>query len=166
MSSEAPADPERAGTDDGGEAAPIVGTWRLESFALEAPDGNVTHPYGEDVTGYLVYTPEGVMSSAFMRTDRGRTGAADPASDLSRAETAPSWDTFMAYGGPYRVEGDRILHDVEVSSLAVWIGTVQERWYKVDGDRLDILTAPLAVGDTAPVGRLVWRRVRSAARGT
>jgi len=138
----------------------LVGTWRLDSFELEAPDGTVSHPYGERVTGYLVYTPEGVMSSAFMRADRGAGG--DP--DLSRAETAPSWDAFMAYSGAYRVEGDRILHDVEVSSLAVWIGTVQERWFKIDGDRLHLLTAPLAVGESAPVGRLVWTRVRGTAQ--
>jgi len=140
----------------------LVGTWRLESFALEAPDGGVSHPYGEQVTGYLVYTPEGVMSSAFMRADRG--SERDP--DLAKAETAPAWDTFMAYAGRYRVEGDRIRHDVEVSSLAVWIGTVQERWFKVDGDRLDLLTAPLAVGDSAPVGRLVWTRVRADAQAS
>jgi len=138
----------------------LTGTWRLESFELETPDGTVTHPYGEQVTGYLVYSPEGVMSSAFMRTDRGVGGD----QDLSKAETAPSWDTFMAYSGAYRVEGDRILHDVEVSSLAVWVGTVQERWFKIDGDRLDLLTAPLSVGDSAPVGRLVWTRVRGAAQ--
>jgi hypothetical protein len=137
----------------------LVGTWRLESFELQAPDGSVTHPYGEHVTGYLVYSAEGIMSSAFMRADRAAGG--DP--DLSRAETAPAWDTFMAYGGPWHVEGDRIRHDVEVSSLAVWIGTVQERWYKIDGDRLELLTAPLAVGDSAPVGRLVWSRVRGGA---
>ena len=133
----------------------IVGTWRLEYFELQAPDGSVTHPYGEQVNGYLVYSPEGIMSAAFMRADRG----SEVSQDLAQAETAPAWDAFMAYSGPYRVEGDRIVHDVEVSSLAVWIGTVQERWFKIDGDALILHTAPLSVGETAPVGRLVWRRV-------
>ena len=50
---------------------PIVGTWKLESFELQAPDGTISHPYGEAVTGFLVYSPEGVMSAAFMRADRG-----------------------------------------------------------------------------------------------
>ena len=101
------------------------------------------------------------MSAAFMRADRGP----EVSQDLSQAETAPAWDAFMAYSGPYRVEGDRILHDVEVSSLAVWIGTVQERWFKIDGDSLILHTAPLSVGETAPVGRLVWRRVVAEAAG-
>ncbi|MDG2050352.1 MAG: lipocalin-like domain-containing protein [Myxococcota bacterium] len=137
----------------------IVGTWCLDYFELQAPDGSITHPYGENVHGYLVYSPEGVMSAAFMRADRGPQAS----QDLSQAETAPAWDAFMAYSGPYRVEGDRILHDVEVSSLAVWIGTVQERWFKIDGESLVLHTAPLSVGETAPVGRLVWSRVRKDA---
>lgn len=139
---------------------PLVGTWRLELFELQMPDGTISHPYGEHVTGYLVYSPEGVMSAAFMREDRGD----DRNPDLSQAETAPAWDAFMAYSGPYRVEGDRICHDVEVSSLAVWLGTVQERWFKIDGDRLVLLTAALSVGESAPVGRLVWTRVQGGAR--
>jgi hypothetical protein len=137
----------------------LVGTWKLDSFELQMPDGAIRHPYGEQVSGYLAYTPEGIMSAAFMNAERASGG--DP--DLSKAETATRWDSFMAYSGPYRVEGDRILHDVEVSSLGVWIGTVQERWFKIDGDRLTLVTTPLAVGESAPVGRLVWRRVRKGA---
>jgi hypothetical protein len=52
---------------------------------------------------------------------------------------------------------------VEVSSLEVWTGTVQERWFKLDGDRLELLTQSLTVGSDAPVGRLVWHRVKNAA---
>ena len=95
----------------------IVGTWRLEYFELQAPDGSVTHPYGEQVNGYLVYSPEGIMSAAFMRADRG----SEVSQDLAEAETAPAWDAFMAYSGPYQVEGDRIVHDVScgrVESIA------------------------------------------------
>ena len=136
----------------------LVGTWRLESFELELPDGQVNHPYGEDVEGYLVYSAAGVMSAAFMGADRRDAGDGD----LSQAEGLARDDRFMAYSGPFRIEGDRVLHWVEVSSLPVWIGTVQERWFKIDGDRLTLLTTPLAVGDEAPVGRLVWHRVADA----
>ena len=26
---------------------PVMGTWSLQSFELQFPDGTVTHPYGE-----------------------------------------------------------------------------------------------------------------------
>lgn len=136
----------------------LLGSWRLVSFELEGPDGTISHPYGEDLVGYLFYNDEGYMSSAFMSADRiGASGG-----DLSEAGRTNTYDRFMAYCGGYTVEGDRIRHRVEVSSLAVWVGTIQERWFKLDGDRLELLTAPLTVGAEAPVGRLVWERTTQA----
>jgi len=137
----------------------LVGSWRLVSFELEAPDGSISHPYGEELVGYLFYNEQGYMSSAFMSA--GRSGAS-VGTDLAEAARTNSYDRFMAYCGAYSIQGDRILHQVEVSSLAVWIGTTQERWLKIDGDRLEILTAPLSVDSEAPVGRLVWQRASRA----
>ena len=95
------------------------------------------------------------MSAAFMNAERGRI----PDGELSEAAKASTYDQFMAYSGPFEVTGDRIRHFVEVSSLEVWTGTIQERWFKIDGDRLELLTQALSVGSDAPVGRLVWTRV-------
>ncbi|HPG28047.1 MAG: lipocalin-like domain-containing protein [Spirochaetaceae bacterium] len=133
----------------------LIGSWKLETFELRTGEGAVHHPYGEALTGYLFYNEDGFMSAAFMAADRGpRSGP-----ELSEAARVSSYDRFMAYSGPFEVRGDRITHDVEVSSLEAWIGTVQERWFKIDGDRLELLTAPLSVGADTPVGRLTWTRV-------
>lgn len=136
----------------------LTGSWRLTAFELEMPDGTKSHPYGEDLTGYLFYNDEGFMSAAFMNAERGRV----PDGELSEAAKASTYDQFMAYSGPYEVNGDKIRHFVEVSSLEVWTGTVQERWYKIDGNRLELLTQALSVGSEAPVGRLVWEREEKA----
>jgi hypothetical protein len=137
----------------------LIGSWRLDTFELQSTDGTISHPYGEDLTGYLFYNSDGFMSAAFMNAERGKPGD----NDLSRAIESNSYDQFMAYTGPFEIRGDKITHYVEVSSLAVWTGTVQERWYKIDGDRLELLTAPLSVGSDAPVGRLTWNRVSRSA---
>ena len=142
------------------ERHPLVGSWRLDAFSLEMPDGSISHPYGEDLTGYLFYNEEGFMSAAFMNAERGRVADGD----LRDAAAASHYDQYMSYAGPYEIRGDQILHYVEVSSLEVWNGTVQERWFKLDGDRLEILTAALSVGGDAPVGRLAWTRVERAER--
>lgn len=139
-------------------ASDLVGSWKLDAFRLEMPDGSVSHPYGENLVGYLFYNADGFMSAAFMNAERGQV----PDGELGEAARASSYDQYMAYTGPYEVTGDRIRHFVEVSSLEAWTGTVQERWFKIDGDRLEILTAGLAVGNEAPVGRLVWHRVSQA----
>ncbi len=138
---------------------PLVGSWRLESFELETKDGQTIHPYGRELAGYLFYNADGFMSAAFMNAARGRVEG----NDLEAAAKTSSYDQFMAYTGGYEVSGDRIRHFVEVASLEVWNHTVQERWYKIDGDRLELLTQPLTVGGDAPVGRLVWQRVSRSA---
>ncbi len=140
------------------ESHPLVGSWKLERFVLEATDGTVSHPYGEELVGYLFYNAEGFMSAAFMNAARGKV----PDGELGAAAQASSYDQYMAYSGPYEVNGDKIRHFVEVSSLEAWTGTFQERWFKIDGDQLDLLTASLAIGTDAPVGRLSWRRVERA----
>jgi hypothetical protein len=136
----------------------LIGSWRLVSFELEGTDGSINHPYGEELVGYLFYNEDGYMSSAFMSADRANAQG----SDLSEAGRSNTYDQFMAYCGGYSVEGDKIRHRVEVSSLAVWNGTIQERWFTLDGERLELLTAPLSVGSEAPVGRLVWERSTQA----
>ena len=139
---------------------PLIGSWKLDSFELQTKDGQILHPYGEELAGYLFYNADGFMSAAFMNASRGKIQGAD----LEAAAKTSSYDQFMAYTGPYEVTGDRIRHFVEVSSLEVWTGTVQERWFKLDGDRLELLTQSLTVGSDAPVGRLVWTRVKRVPR--
>lgn len=138
---------------------PLIGSWQLDSFELQTKDGTVLHPYGQDLAGYLFYNADGFMSAAFMNAARGRKQG----DDLEAAAKTSTYDQFMAYSGPYEVTGDRIKHTVEVASLEVWTHTIQERWYKIDGDRLELLTQPLTVGSDAPVGRLVWHRVKRTA---
>jgi len=47
-----------------------------------------------------------------------------------------------AYSGRYTVEGDKVVHRVDVSWNEAWTGTDQVRFVKVEGDRLTITTAP------------------------
>lgn len=141
------------------ERHPLIGSWSLESFEFESKDGSVSHPYGEHLTGYLFYNEDGLMSAAFMSAGRASGGDGE----LSQAAQASTYDQFMAYSGPFQIHGDQIVHQVEVSSLEVWVGTQQERWFKIDGDYLDLVTAPLSVEGDAPVGRLRWRRVERPA---
>ena len=139
--------------DEGARA--LIGSWKLRAFELRMGDGSVVHPFGEEVHGYLFYNEDGYMSAAFENAKRV-TSRSD---DLAQQAAAVNYDQFMAYTGPYEVQGDRILHRVEVSALDAWVGTLQERWFKVDGDVLTLLTAPLNVGSDAPTGYLVWDRV-------
>jgi Lipocalin-like domain len=47
---------------------------------------------------------------------------------------------MMAYTGRYRVEGEKFITKVDVSWNELWNGSEQERFYKLDGNRLDIVS--------------------------
>ena len=49
---------------------------------------------------------------------------------------------MMAYTGKYRVEGDYLVTNVDVAWYEVWAGTEQRRQFKLEGDKLTILTKP------------------------
>ena len=48
--------------------------------------------------------------------------------------------TLIAYSGTYSVEGDQWTTNVDVAWNPEWVGTKQVRNFKVDGERLAVLT--------------------------
>ena len=136
------------------DASLLWGSWRLISFELRDEAGEVTYPFGKDATGYLFYNEQGFMSAAFMGADRAKPDD----DDLAEVAKGVNFDAFNAYTGPFEVIGDRVIHHVEVASLPHFLGTDQERIFKLDGDRLILETLPLNVANTSPTGYLIWER--------
>jgi hypothetical protein len=87
---------------------------------------------GKHPTGYAIFTPEG--RAMFVVTGEGRK----PAKTVE--DRADLLSSLVAYTGPYRVEGDKWITKVEVAWNPEWVGTEQTRFFKVDGDRLQVLT--------------------------
>ena len=136
----------------------LVGAWRLLSWENRAADGQITYPMGADALGYLLYTADGRFSVTISR--RGRAGFA--AGDLlsgTTEEQARAVEGFVAYAGRYSFHGDRVIHHVELSLFPNWVGTDQERWVELAGDRLILSTSPLLLAGKQQVPRLVWERV-------
>jgi hypothetical protein len=55
-------------------------------------------------------------------------------------ERADLLSTPVAYTGTYRIEGDRWITSVDVAWNPGRVGTEQTRFFKVDGDRLQVVT--------------------------
>jgi Lipocalin-like domain len=70
----------------------------------------------------------------FVLTGEGRKPAK---TDQERAEIL---STLIAYTGMYRLEGDTWITKVDVAWNPDWVGTEQSRSFKVEGDRLQVLT--------------------------
>ena len=102
---------------------------------MEYQESGAREPYSSAAPprGSLILTPEGRMMALIVGGERqpGQTDAAQ----------AALFRTMVAYTGRYRIEGDQFITTVDVSWNEAWTGTEQRRFYTLDGDRLDILTA-------------------------
>ena len=138
----------------------FVGTWRLKSFELRSTGGQVSYPFGEDAKGYLIYTQDGYISVAFMRANRPHFNSADPVAG-SLEEKAGAADSYYGYCGRYELEGDSVIHHIEVSFFPNWCGTDQVRLYRFDDDQLTLSTQPFLVSGDMQTGHLIWEKARA-----
>jgi lipocalin-like protein len=139
-------------------ANPLVGTWRLLSWKNRTLDGEVSHPLGEDASGYLAYTDDGYVLVAIMGAGRRPFAAGDLLSG-STAEKAGAAETYVSYCGRYEFRGETVLHHVELSLFPNWVGVTQERLVKLSGDRLTLSTRPLLLQGRQQTAQLLWERV-------
>jgi hypothetical protein len=114
----------------------FIGAWRLLSFEERGPDGSVTHPYGDDPIGFLVYDPSGRMSVQIMRRDRPALSG-DP-QHASPDEIKSAVEGFTAFFGAYEIDEARqvVIHHVEGHLLPNSVGKNLERRFEFSGDRL------------------------------
>lgn len=116
-----------------GDGDKLVGAWKLVSYEVEVQATGQKGPImGERPTGYATFSPEGRVF--FVLTGEGRKAAK---TDQERAELL---GTLVAYSGTYSVEGDQWATNVEVAWNPEWVGTKQVRNFKLDGERLVVLT--------------------------
>jgi hypothetical protein len=137
----------------------LVGTWRLATWVGAADDGSIKEPFGSAPLGYVMYTVDGHMITTISQPDRAATGGDVPSGATEPSSAAAS--TFMAYSGPFRVDGDDVVHTLELSLLPDWIGTDQRRHVDLsdDGQTLILSTDPMVAGNQHLSHRLTWHRV-------
>jgi hypothetical protein len=112
----------------------LIGTWKLLSYENEFQDGSPRRAvYGQNPTGYVILTAEGRMVGIV--AGEGRKPA------KTDEERAALLRTMFAYSGMYRLENDKWITTVDVSWNPAWNGTEQVRFYKLDGNRLEVTAA-------------------------
>lgn len=135
------------------DAASLLGSWRLVSIQVRHEgSGEVADLHGPDPQGYIVFTPERM---AVLITSSGRTPPA------GEAGAAALFQGLSAYTGRYRLEGDRLITDVDVAWHPAWVNTEQPRHSVLDGDTLtlttDVQDHPARPGQKLH-GTVVWTR--------
>jgi hypothetical protein len=134
----------------------LRGTWKLKSYVVTTATGDQSTPYGENPQGYLTYSADHRMHVIGAAGGRSVPADAIPPDN----ERAVLYDTMFAYAGTYSLQGDKVIHHVEVSWNEVWTGTDQTRAYEVHGN---LLTLTMRVPDPASGAAIysaVWEKVR------
>ncbi len=132
----------------------LVGDWKLASFFTEDVETKQrTNAYGEDAIGYLAITPGGRFMG--LVTPRQLKAAQTP------EEQAAAYRTMLAYTGKWRLDGERFVVEVDAAWNKDWVGTQQVRFWRREGNKLHIVSAPIPnpnVPGSMIVGTLVWEK--------
>lgn len=140
---------------------PFTGTWKLLSYEVHSNEGKITHPWGRNLEGQIMYSEEGYMSVAMMAIDRPIFADSRDISKGTIEEKTAAIDRYLSYAGRYDIsekEG-KIYHHLRISLFPNWINGNQVRNYRFEGNRLHLSTDP-APGDTKQkTGHLIWERI-------
>lgn len=114
----------------------MIGAWRLARFWVASPRGD-RHPFGEDADGLLVYSADGWMSAVLTRRQPTGGTSLEQSHHLSDEEKAAAFDGYLSYAGRWRVEGDEVVHQLELA-LVPGLRAEQRRRFRIEGDRLEL----------------------------
>jgi len=132
----------------------LLGNWQLVTFYTEDVQTKQRNDvYGERPNGYIGFTPAGRFF-AFVTAD----GRKPP---NSTGEQAAAFRSMLAYTGKFRLEGEKFITKVDVAWNEAWVGTDQVRFWRMEGDKLHIISAPIPnpnVPGAMIIGILVWER--------
>lgn len=135
----------------------ILGVWKLMKHDMEFQDGSPPRKlFGQNPPGYLIFTQEGRMMAVLEAEGRQPAKTDEDRANLLRS--------VAAYSGMYRLEQDKWITKVDVAWTPLLHNTEQLRYYKLDGDRLEVITpwAPDPRLPGQPVTRTIlhWQRVK------
>ncbi len=124
----------------------FFGAWRLVGVSRE--DVATGKKLDEDVTqtGYISYTRDGRVMVIISREAPGK-----PAE-------------VTCYAAAWHVEGEHVIHDVDIAARAAWKGTRQLRGFRFHGDRLTLSppVSPDYVHGSVTRRSLEWQKVLPA----
>ena len=110
----------------------LVGTYKLVSLQREI-EGKVDPLPGNPPRGYLIITPK-----AYVMLQTEGTRKYGP----SITDKAALWESMVAHGGSYRVEGNKFVMTADTSSNESTVGTPTTRSWEIKGNRLILTSDP------------------------
>src|SRR5215469_6642238 len=139
----------------------LIEVWKLVSYVERPVDGSdPAYPMGEKLEGIIIYAADGYMSVQLMRPDRPKFSSGDRSVD-SESEIKEAASGYFAYAGPFHFDAEKkmLTHSVCLSLDPNWLGQVQKRVVRIDGDMLQLSTErPLESEGRETTYYLTWKR--------
>jgi hypothetical protein len=135
--------------------AQLVGSWKLISVSSKKRDGSTDSPYGTTPTGVLTYSDDGRMSALISFDGRKPL----PFGGGTPEDLAEAFRTFLGYAGSYRLDGDKVIHRVEVSSIQSLVDKDLIRTLKFEADQITLTTPPTSIKGEMQIVDLIWQRI-------
>jgi hypothetical protein len=137
----------------------LIGIWKLIGDKQVKADGSSSDLYGAAPLGQLIYDSHGHMSVHLLRSDLPKCGTLDRRKCPDSAVRS-AFDNYLGYWGRFEVtaSGKSVLHIIEGASIPDWIGTSQERFFELSGDRLTLTTPMQQIAGVESKTVLVWQR--------
>ena len=127
----------------------FIGVWKLDEWSVEKPNGNKTYPFAGDVSGYLMYHPDGWMTANLMQKSRKKVSddrvKISKISHILKNETEISFEGdlleiiknfflasngYVSYAGTFSADDANVYHNIELSLLPQWVNTSLTRKHK------------------------------------
>lgn len=119
----------------------IVGTWLMDDRgATTEHDHLVADRYGAEQEGLLMISPDGWLLAAVCWADRPPL-TDNPAfhTDAPDVDRLQAFDTYLSYGGNWRLEDGRLITKVRFALNPGWVGTEEVRGLELlDDGRLKL----------------------------
>jgi hypothetical protein len=139
----------------------LLGTWRLVSASSKDNSGaQIEPPYGVNPDGFLTYTHDRRVTALISYGGRKPISVGAKGAALLE-EQAEAFKTFLAYAGRYRLDGDKIIHSIEISSIQNYVNKELVRSVKFQRNQIVLTTPPTMVNGKIQSIELVWERVES-----
>ncbi len=135
----------------------LAGSWRMVSFFTEdVATKERNNLYGEHPNGFIGITRAGTEARFFgLVTPDGQQAA------HSVEDQAAVYRAMLAYTGKLTLDGGKFIVNVDLAWNRDWVGTEQVRFWRIDGNRLLITSAPFpnpnAKGSMV-IGTLIWEK--------
>jgi len=134
----------------------IMGTWHLVSV-LEKIDNEPVRidPMWVHPDGYLNYGSDNRMMVIIISGNR-KVSANHKETDT---QSAALFHSMTSYAGTYKISGNKIIHQIDVSWNQKWNNTNQTRYYQINGNKLTLTLPPIRKAGSTITRSLQWEKI-------